>query len=157
MANRPSPRARSAPGAGPPGVPPATAVTLCHGDYAEATVGGATFNIFDWSVQARTRTINTRAHGERWKRTTPVESEWTFSGQGYVTTASVAHAMAAGFANDGADPPLVTVIGYAGNGTATPVFTGEGIMTLGSINAPDGAMATQDIEIEGNGTPTVGV
>lgn len=155
MANRSSPKA--APSARPPGASPATAVTLCHGDYAEATVGGVTFNIFDWRVQARTRLINTRAHGERWAQKTPIESEWTFSGQGYVTTASLSHAIAAGFANDGADPPLVTVICYAGNGTATPVFTGTGIMTLGSINAPDSAMATQDIEIEGNGTPTVGV
>lgn len=65
--------------------------------------------------------------------------------------------MAAGFANDAADPPLVQVNGYSGTISDTLIFSGEGYMTLGSINAPDSAMAVQDIEIEGHGTPTTGV
>jgi hypothetical protein len=158
MASRPS----RSPGAPAPGAALGPApLSLLHGDFAAVTLnnggGAVTFNVFDWRVQYRTRNINTRAHGERWARRTPVESEWTFTGQGYITSASAAHAANAGFANDAADPPTVTVIGYSGTTAGTVIFTGTGIMTLGSINAPDSAMATQDIEIEGDGPPTAGV
>lgn len=154
MARRPSPKA--APGAPP--APGASPLSFLHGDFAVATVGGARLNIFDWRVEYRTTLLNSRGHGERWARQTPVESGWTFRGQGYVTAASAAHALNTGFANDAADPPTLTVIGYSGDdGTGTPIFTGTGIMTRGTLAAPDGAMATQEFEIEGDGPPTVGV
>jgi hypothetical protein len=113
--------------------------------------------MFEWRVQARTRTINVRAHGERWVRRQVVESEWVFSGKGYLTSNSAATAMADGFANDAADPPIVTVTCYSGPNTAAVIFTGTGIMTSASLEAPDGGMAVQEIEVEGDNTPTVGV
>lgn len=154
MARRPSPSA----GPAAPPAPGASPLTFLHGDFAAAQVGGVTFNIFDWTVESRTITVDSRGHGERYRRPVPVSSEWTFRGRGYITAGSTSHALNAGFANDGADPPTnIQVIGYSGSTGGTPIFTGTGVMTRGTIEAPDGGMAVQEIEIEGFGTPTVGV
>ncbi|HEY9014959.1 MAG TPA: hypothetical protein VIM84_07845 [Gemmatimonadales bacterium] len=154
MARQPS--ASAAPG--DPPLPGASPLAFLHGDFAEATVGGVTFNIFEWRVEFRTSLMNTRAHGQRWARKTVIESDWVFTGRGYIAAGSASHAPNAGFANDAADPPAITVAGYSGSsGSGTKIFEGPGIMTRGTLDAPDGAMAVQDIEIEGNGAPTTGV
>lgn len=132
-----------------------------HGDFAAVTLdfgGGAlTFNVFDWTVEARTVTVDSRGFGERYRRPVPVSSEWTFRGRGYVTAVSTAHAINAGFANDSTDPPPVGVACYSGTTGGTLIFAGTGVMTRGTLAAPDGGMAVQEIEIEGFGTPTTGV
>lgn len=155
MASQRSPKAASVPGDAPPGASP---LTLLHGDFAEASVGGATFNLFEWRVEMRTGTVNTRAHGQFYARPVAVERSWVFTGRGYITSASASHAVNAGYANDTTAQPSITVAGYSGSiASGTKIFEGTGIMTRGTIDAPDGAMAVQDIEIEGYGTPTTGV
>lgn len=154
MASRQSPKPAAVPGDfGPPGA----GTSFLVGDYAAATVGGVTFNIFEWRVEVRATTVNTRAHGQYWARPITVERAWTFTGRGYITAASTSHAINAGFANDTTAVADSTVIGYSGTPSGTAIFTGTGQMTRGTIDCPDGAMAVQDIEIEGYGTPTVGV
>lgn len=146
---------RAAPGdpLGPPGV----ATNFLVGDYAAATVGTLTFNIFEWRVEMRATTVNTRGHGQYWARPITVERSWTFTGRGYITAGSTAHAANLGFANDTTAVADISVVGYSGTVAGTVIFTGTGQMTRGTIDCPDGAMAVQDIEIEGYGTPTVGV
>ena len=135
-----------------------TPVSFLHGDFAHASVGGATLNIFDWTVTFRTELADVTGHGDRWREKVPVHSDWVFRGRGYVTPASAAHALNAGFANNAADPPTLSVVGYSGTIVAgTPIFTGTGVMTEGELAAPDGEIATQSFTIEGSGTPTVGV
>jgi hypothetical protein len=160
MASRPSRRSRpnsAAPSAGPPGA----ATAFLVGDYAAVTLnnggGAVTFNIFEWRVEFRTTTVNTRAHGQFYARPLAVERAWTFTGRGYITAASASHAVNAGYANDTTAQPTFTVSGYSGTTSGTKIFEGTGIMTRGTIDAPDGAMAVQDIEIEGYGTPATGV
>src|SRR5687768_13170080 len=118
MARRSS---RSAAPAAPSG-PPGAATAFLHGDFAAVTIGGATFNVFEWRVEATTQTVDSRAHGELWSRAVPISSAWRFTGRGYITAASAAHAMAAGFANDTTEPPTVAVIGYSGTTAGTPIF-----------------------------------
>ena len=146
----------------PAGGPPGAAVSFLHGDFAAATMnfggGGAlTFNVYEWRVEYRTTLINTRAHGQRWARKTVIESDWTFTARGYISAGSAAHAPAAGFAGDSADPPTVVVAVYSGSTSGTLLFSATGVMTRGTLDAPDGAMAVQDIEIDGSGAPTTGV
>ena len=65
--------------------------------------------------------------------------------------------MAAGFAADSADPPAVQVICYSVPNTAAAIFTGSGVMVNATLEAPDGGMAVQEIEVEGDSEPSVGV
>jgi hypothetical protein len=148
-------RSHSPPGdtPGPPGVGTAFLV----GDYAAATVGTLTFNIFEWRVEMRATTVNTRAHGQYWARPITVERSWTFTGRGYITAGSAAHAPNLGFANDTTAVADIAVVGYSGTIADTVIFQGTGQMVRGTLDCPDGAMAVQDIEIEGYGTPTIGV
>lgn len=156
MASRHSPR-KTAAAPGDPLGPPGAGTAFLVGDYAAATVGGVTFNIFEWRVEVRATTVNTRGHGQFWARPITVERAFTFTGRGYITAASTAHAVNAGFANDTTAVADATVSCYSGTTGGTKIFEGAGQMVRGTIDAPDGAMAVQDIEIEGYGTPTTGV
>lgn len=127
------------------------------GRFAEASLGGTLIALlFDWEVTYETETADATAHGDYWKVTLAMESGWTFRARGYVTPASAAH-YGNSMWSSSAIPANVTVAGYSGSVSGgTKIFEGTGVPVRWNLTAPM-AMAEQEWEIRGTGSPATGV
>ncbi len=127
------------------------------GRYAEASLAGTlVVLLFDWEVTYETDTVDATAHGDIWKVTLAMQSGWTFRARGYVTPASAAHYGNAMWSS-GAIVANFTVAGYSGSvASGTKIFEGTGVPTRWNLSAPM-AMAEQEWEIRGTGSPATGV
>lgn len=148
----------------------ATWVRRLHGHYAICTIGSVTLTQFEWETEIRTDYVDGTGHGDIWDIPIPLKYAWTARSRGYVDLSD-----GAGGAGSptvikqraylyqfqpqtvGTPPPdQVTVhfVAYASADTSLPLFSGEGLLTRVHLNAPDGGMAEQEMELRGYGIPS---
>lgn len=130
---------------------------VLDGHFAEASIGGTLIALlFEWEATIDTDTTDLTAHGDVWKVTAALDSGWRFRARGYVVPASV-NTKINDLYTSGALPVTITVAGYSGSvASGTKIFEGTGIPTRCNLSAPM-ALAEQEFEVIGTGTPTVGV
>lgn len=123
------------------------------------------FSLTEWEITIESEMAEVTAHGDFWEVNVPLKQSWRGRAKGFVALTGVLSYLAAfkqGSDGDYRDPVLLYFTGYntvtppgAGTvqGASNIIFQGQGYVTRGNISVPM-AMAEQEIEITGSGSPT---
>lgn len=129
---------------------------------ATAVPALAVFALFDWEVNIETETTDATAHGDYWKQPIILTNSWRGRAKAYITAlqqtsyASFWRLQNGSAAGAYKDPPLINFVGYndwTSLGSGKILWEGIAYCTRGNLSVPM-AMAEQELEFEGVGSPT---